>query len=78
MNSCNNMVTYDQWSYVTMFGILELAFKTIGERIEIGRLLFEKGRKESAILWEDCLLTVFLQMGVQDPIFVLDIMGWSN
>jgi len=48
MNSCNNMVTYDQWSYVTMIGILELAFKTIGERIEIDRLLFEEGRKELA------------------------------
>jgi hypothetical protein len=56
-------------------GILELAFKTISERIEIDRLLFEEGRKESAILWEDCPLTVFLQMGVQDPIFVLDIMA---
>ena len=73
MNSCNNMVTYDQWSYVTMIGILELAFKTIGERIEIDSLLFEEGRKESAILWEDCPLPVFLQMGVQDLVFFLDI-----
>jgi len=42
------MVTYDQWSYVTIIGILELAFKTIGERIEIDSLLFEEGRKELA------------------------------
>ena len=73
MNSCNNMVTYDQWSYVTMIGILELLFKTIGERIEIDRLLFEEGRKELAILQENCPLPVFLQMGVQDLVFFLDI-----
>ena len=64
MNACNNMVTYDHWSYVTIIGILELAFKTLGERIQIDRLLFEEGRKESVILWEDCPLTVYLQMGV--------------
>ena len=45
MNSCNNMVTYDQWSYVTMIGILELAFKTIGEIIEIDRLLLRKAAR---------------------------------
>ena len=50
MSSGNNMVTYDQWSYVTMIGVLESAFRTIGEKIEIDRLLFEEGRKESAIL----------------------------
>jgi hypothetical protein len=54
-------------------GILELAFKTISERIEIDRLLFEEGRKESAILWEDCPLPVFLQMAVQNLVFFLDI-----
>jgi len=73
MNSCNNMVTYDQWSYMLMPGILELAFKTIGERIEIDRLLFEKGRKESAILQKNCPLTACLQMRVQDLVFFLDI-----
>ena len=57
------MVTYDNWSYVTMIGILELAFKTIGERIEIDRLLLEESRKELAILWEDCPLTVSFRWG---------------
>jgi hypothetical protein len=56
-----------------MIGILELAFKTIGKRREIDRLLFEKGRKELAILQENCPLAACLQMGVQDLVFFLDI-----
>ena len=75
MNSCNNMVKYDHWSYVTMPGILEVVFVALCEAIPIDRLLFEESRKELAILREDCPLTVSLQMGVQDPVFVLDIMA---
>ena len=75
MNSCNNMVKYNQWSYVTMPGILEVVFVALCEAIPIDRLLFEESRKELAILREDCPLTVSLQMGVQDPVFVLDIMA---
>jgi hypothetical protein len=39
------MVIFGQWSYVTMIGILELAFKTIGEIIEIDRLLLRKAAR---------------------------------
>jgi len=40
MNSCNDMVTYDQWSYVTIPVILEEAFVALHEGIPIDRLLF--------------------------------------
>jgi hypothetical protein len=68
------MVIYDQWPYMTMFGFLETMFTALREGIQIDRLLFEEGRKESAILQEDCPLTVFLQMAGQDPVFVFEIM----
>jgi hypothetical protein len=73
MNSYNNMVTYNQWSYVTIPGILEVVFVALRERIPIGRLLFGGSPEESAILWEDCPLPVFLQMVVQNLVFFLDI-----
>ena len=31
MNSCNNMVIYDHWSYVTIFDILEVVFSALWE-----------------------------------------------
>jgi len=34
------MVTYNQWSYVTIPGILEVVFVALRERIPIDRLLF--------------------------------------
>jgi len=46
MNSCHNMVIYDQWPYMTMLGILEAVFMVLCEGIQIDRLLFEKGRDE--------------------------------
>ena len=73
MNSCNNMVKYNQWSYVTMPGILEVVFVALCEAIPIDRLLLEESPEESAILQENCPLTAYLQMGVQDLVFFLDI-----
>ena len=73
MNSYNNMVTYNQWSYVTIPGILEVVFVALRERIPIGRLLFGGSPEESAVLQENCPLTACLQMGVQDLVFFLDI-----
>jgi hypothetical protein len=40
MNSCNNMVIYDQWPYMTMLGILEVVFIDLREGIQIDRLFF--------------------------------------
>ncbi len=42
MNGCNNMVTYDQWSYMTMLGALEVMFTALRKGIQIDRLLFEE------------------------------------
>jgi len=42
MNACNNMVIYDQWSYMTIIGSLELVFTALREEIQIDRLLFEE------------------------------------
>ncbi len=40
MNSCDNMVTYDQWSYMTIFSILEVVLMGINEEgIQIDCLL---------------------------------------
>jgi hypothetical protein len=46
MDSCHNMVIYDQRPYMTMLGIVDSVFKALSEGIQIDRLLFEKGRKE--------------------------------
>jgi hypothetical protein len=46
MNSCHNMVIYDQWPYMTMLGILEGVFIALREAIQIDRLLFEEGREQ--------------------------------
>ena len=78
MNSCNNMVKYNQWSYVTMPGILEVVFVALCEAIPIDRLLLEESPEESAILQENCPLTAYLQMGVQDLVFFLVIMVRST
>jgi len=52
INSCSNMVAYDQWSYMTIFGIFEVVFIVLSEGIKIDRLLFENSLKESAVLQE--------------------------
>jgi hypothetical protein len=75
MNWCYNVVTYDQWSYVTMPGILEVVFVALCEAIPIDRLLFGGSPEESAILQENCPLTAYLQVVVQDPVFVSDTMA---
>jgi len=46
VNWYHNMVIYDQWSYMTMPGILEVVFKDLREGIQFDRLLFEKRREE--------------------------------
>jgi len=46
MNSCNSMVIYDQWSYMTMLGILDMIFIALREGIQIDRLLFEESREK--------------------------------
>jgi len=43
MNSRNDMVIYDQWSYMTMVGIFEVLFNAFRQRIQIDRMLFEEG-----------------------------------
>jgi hypothetical protein len=46
MDECNNKVIYDQWSYMTMLGALEVMFTALREGIQIDRLLFEENREE--------------------------------
>ena len=46
MNECNNMVTYDQWSYMTLLGTLEVMFTALREGIQTGILLFAEGYQE--------------------------------
>jgi len=40
------MVIYDQWPYMTMFGLLETMFTAVLECIQIDRLLFEENHEE--------------------------------
>jgi len=40
------MVIYDQWSYMTMLGILEVVFIPVSVGIQIDRLLFEESCEE--------------------------------
>ena len=68
------MTIYDQWSYVTMFGILEVVFTALGEGIQIDKLLCEESREEQASWQENGSLTVYLQMVAEDQVFILDIM----
>ena len=46
MRKCNNMVIYDQWSYMTMLGILEVVFTALRGGIQIDRLLLEESCEE--------------------------------
>jgi len=46
MNEYANVVIYDPWPYMTMVGVLEMMFTAPGERIQIGRLLFEEIREQ--------------------------------
>ena len=47
------MIIYDHWSYMTMFGILEVVFIALRERIQIDRLLFEESREEQSDQLQD-------------------------
>ena len=42
MKACNNMVIYGQWSYMTMFDVLEAMSPALREGIQMDRLLFEE------------------------------------
>ena len=75
MNSCHNMVIYDQWPYMTMPGTLEVMFTALREGIRIDRLLFEENREEYATLRKNCPLTVYLQGVGHDSVFFSDIMA---
>ena len=75
MNQCNNMAKYDQWSYMTMFDFLDVVFTTLRGGIQMDRLLFEEGCEKWLILRENCPLTIYLQMVVQDPVCILGIMA---
>ena len=68
------MIIYDHWSYVTMFGTLEVLCTARREGRQIGRLLFAESPGEQAIWQVNCPLPVYLQMVVEDRVFVLDIM----
>ena len=46
MKACNNMVIYDQWSYMTRLGPFEVMFTALRERMQIDRLFFEENREE--------------------------------
>ena len=72
MNYCNSLVICDPWSYMTMFGILDMGFIALRERIQIDKLLFKESREEQASLQENIQLTVhvYLKMVVQDLVFV--------
>ena len=74
MNASNNMVIYDQWSYMTMLGILEVMFTALREGMRIARPLFEGNNEESATLRKNCPFTVYLQVVGHDSIFVSEIM----
>jgi len=71
MSSCNNMIIYDQWSYVTMLGTLEVLCSAVREGIEIDRRLFAESPEEKAIWQANCPLPVYLQMVIEDRVFVL-------
>ena len=70
------MVIYDQWSYMAMFEPLKSGLQLCLRGYQLTDcLLLVKSREEQAILQENCSLTVYLQMVVQGPVFVLDIMA---
>ena len=46
MKECNNMVIYDQWSYMARLGPPEVMFAALREGIQIDRLLFEEKCEE--------------------------------
>ena len=68
------MIIYDQWSYVTMFVALEVVCTALREGIQNDRLLFAEDPGEQAIWQVNCPLPVYLQMVVEDRVFVLDTM----
>jgi hypothetical protein len=78
MHWCNNMITYDQWSNVTMSGTLEVLCSAVRERIQIDGLLFVESPEEQAIWQANCPLPVYLQTVIEGRVFALNIMVWSQ
>ena len=65
------MVTYDQWSYMTLLVTLQVMFTTLDGGIQIDRLFVAmKSREEQASWQENVSLTVYLQMVAKGPVFV--------
>jgi hypothetical protein len=44
--SSNNMVIYDQWSYMTPLGSLDAVSIVLREEMQTDRLLFEESREQ--------------------------------
>ena len=64
------MVTYNQWSYITLFVTLQAMLTTLdGEYKLTDFLLLVKSREEQASWQENGSLTVYLQMVVKRPGF---------
>ena len=57
-----------------MFVTFEVVCTALREGIQIDRLLFAESPEEQAIWQVNCPLPVYLQMVVEDRVFVLDIM----
>jgi hypothetical protein len=74
MSYCNYLIIYDQWSYVTMLVTLDMVCTALREGIQIDRLLFAESPEEQAIWQVNRPLPVYLQMVVEDRVFVLDIL----
>ena len=73
------MVTYNQWSYITLFVTLQAMLTTLdGEYKLTDFLLLVKSRGEQASWQENGSLTVCLQMVVKGPVSVLDIMAQTS
>ena len=79
MNECYNMVTYDQWSYMTLLVTLQVVFATLDGGIQIDRLFVAcenpRGTGELAGKW------FFNRMpsdGGKGPVSDLDIMAQTS
>ena len=75
MKACSNMVIYDQWSYMTMFGALEVMFTALREGIQIDRLLFWEIARNRRFAKKLSFNFVYLQVSGQDPVILLEIMA---
>jgi hypothetical protein len=61
-----------------MLGTLKVLCSAVREGIQIDRLLFAESPEEKAIWQANCPLPVYLQMVIEDRVFVLNIMVRSQ